>query len=134
MHIEDADAVVGMFRTVVADHRRQHLQRRGRHTGDSDLAGTACGHVAQAGQRLFQFLDQAPRLGQEVAPHRCEAYLARGAIEQAHAEALLKLADASRQRRLRQVQSFGSLMEAAEFRNAGEGLKAGDVEVHWESG
>ncbi|MCY1437804.1 hypothetical protein D9M71_539790 [compost metagenome] len=113
--VKQTDADFRILLVVVADHRRQEVERCGRDTGQRDLAGLAFGQFADAEDRVLEIIQQAPRLGQEVAAHAGQADPAGGAFQQRGAQAFLKLLDAPAQGWLGQVQRLGGFMEAAKF-------------------
>jgi len=51
-------------------------------------------------------------------------------MEQAHAQGLLELVDAARERGLREVKLLGGGAEAAEADHGHEGAQVGEIEIH----
>ncbi|MNP25909.1 hypothetical protein D3C76_1187360 [compost metagenome] len=79
--VQQANADFRVLLVVIADHRRQEVERRGRDAGEGNLTGLAFGQLADAEDRVFKIIQQAPGLGQEVAAHAGQADPASGAFQ-----------------------------------------------------
>src|SRR5207245_2465100 len=90
--------------------------------GKTALIGSARGVAAMAAHRVDP-ARPARDDRQELAPGLRQRHGARGAIEQAHAERLLEMADADGERGLRHVQRLGGTGEVSETGDAQKRLE-----------
>ncbi|MNG98908.1 hypothetical protein D3C79_580670 [compost metagenome] len=113
--VQQTNADLGVLLVVVTDHRRQEIERCSRNTGEGYLTGLSFCEFANAQDRVFEVIQQAPGLGQEVTPDAGQADATSSAFQQRGAQAFLELLDPSAQGGLGQVQRFCGFVEAAEF-------------------
>ncbi|MNN73101.1 hypothetical protein D3C81_1891910 [compost metagenome] len=100
---------------VIANHGGQEVERRRRDARQGDLSGLALGQFANTQDRVFEIIEQAPRLGQEITADTGQANPTRGAFEQRRAQALFQLLDPPAECWLGKVQGLSCFMKAAEF-------------------
>ena len=98
--IEDFDLDPRKLLVIARDHAGHEVVRRRGHAGDGDMAQTGRGDFADAEQGNVEIIQQAFDAGHEAAPGLGQADLARGALEQFHAEGIFELFNAPAQRRL----------------------------------
>lgn len=83
------------------------------------------GRIAQAGDAAVELIDLAAHLLQKSAAQQGQVHGARCAVEQPHAQYVLQVRNAARQRRLRQVQGLGGRSEALQIAHGDEGAQIG---------
>jgi hypothetical protein len=84
---------------------------------------------AQGFQGLTQLVDHAASLGQQFDARLSQAEAPRGAHQQLQSQPLFQLAHTVSQRRLREVQPQGGLLEASGFGDIDEGLEAKKIDA-----
>ncbi len=98
--IEDFDFDAWKLLVIARDHAGHEVVRRRGYAGDGDVAQSGRGDFADAEQCHVQIIEQPFHAGHEAASGLGQADLARGALEQLHAEGLFELFNTSAQRRL----------------------------------
>ncbi len=101
---------VGMARAERRGEARHHRQR-GRDRGDAQPAGEAVAQRVDLLPHGAGVADDAARPVEHALALRGEAAEARAAVDQQHADRLLELLDAGRQRRLGHAAGFGGAAE-----------------------
>ncbi len=114
---------------IMRDHPWHEVVSRRGHASNRDMAEPGRGDFADAQQCHVQIVQQALDAGHEPPSGLGQADLARGALEQPHAEGVFKLFDAPAQGWLGNAHRIGCLAKAALLDHGTEGLQVIEVEV-----
>ena len=116
------DGNVGVAAAEATQHAREEILGGG-DQGNAQLAASEPAHGVDGGLESVPDIVEAAGGGQQFLTRRCQARGATGLVEKRHSYGVGELSDLDGDRRLCQVQRFGSTRETAQAGDGGKGLK-----------